>query len=285
MPSRDYYKTLQVDSEAEPEVIAAAYRRLSLKYHPDTNKAANATARMQEINEAYEVLKEPAHRARYDSERSARTASAEQETRGTWRAQAEPERWHEEKKRAETENPTEERRRTDYEWLRRKWAEIVRRRAAEGAEWTIQTFRAAPRGARVVKALSRQQVYGGDSFQEHTVPGGCWLDLAFEWITQDEVVAETTWPFLRVSVTVDGESIDNPRKQWKGPDRVVWRCPDQTRCGYVMTDALYIPPLPLGDHMIIWTIGFARDLDDGWNTYRQGTRLVVTSLLHVGKAG
>src|SRR5512136_2511657 len=71
--TRDYYKVLQVDREADPEVIAAAYRRLSLKYHPDTNRAGDATLRMQEINEAYEVLKDPAKRARYDLEREAQT--------------------------------------------------------------------------------------------------------------------------------------------------------------------------------------------------------------------
>ena len=35
-PTVDPYKTLQVDPEAEEEVIAAAYRRLARKYHPDT---------------------------------------------------------------------------------------------------------------------------------------------------------------------------------------------------------------------------------------------------------
>jgi curved DNA-binding protein CbpA len=63
---KNYYQILQVDPSAEPEVINAAYKRLSIKYHPDTNRSDNANQRMQEINEAYQVLKDPTRRAHYD---------------------------------------------------------------------------------------------------------------------------------------------------------------------------------------------------------------------------
>jgi curved DNA-binding protein CbpA len=66
---KNYYKVLQVDPLAEPEVITAAYKRLSIKYHPDSNPARGATERMQEINEAYQVLKDPAKRRQYDLSR------------------------------------------------------------------------------------------------------------------------------------------------------------------------------------------------------------------------
>ena len=65
--SKNYYETLQVDPAAEQEVIEAAYRRLARKYHPDTNKSPNAKTMMQEFNEAYAVLRDPATRAVYDS--------------------------------------------------------------------------------------------------------------------------------------------------------------------------------------------------------------------------
>jgi curved DNA-binding protein CbpA len=65
--SKTYYQVLQVDPSAEPEVIAAAYKRLALKYHPDTNHAPEAKARMQALNAAYAVLSVPAERARYDA--------------------------------------------------------------------------------------------------------------------------------------------------------------------------------------------------------------------------
>ena len=65
----DPYKTLQVDTEAEEEVIAAAYRRLALKYHPDT-AGPEASPRMAAINAAWEILGDPVRRAMFDRERA-----------------------------------------------------------------------------------------------------------------------------------------------------------------------------------------------------------------------
>ncbi len=63
---KDYYAILQVHPLAEPEVIEAAYRRLSRKYHPDVSGQADAGRRMREMNEAFEVLSDPARRRAYD---------------------------------------------------------------------------------------------------------------------------------------------------------------------------------------------------------------------------
>ena len=79
-PAKNYYKILQVDPSAEAEVIAAAYKRLSIKYHPDTNRSPDANRRMQEINEAFDVLKDPARRRQYDLNRR---PSAHNETQYT----------------------------------------------------------------------------------------------------------------------------------------------------------------------------------------------------------
>jgi hypothetical protein len=75
---KDYYAILQVHPRAEPEVIEAAYRRLSRKYHPDVSGEADAGQRMREFNEAFEVLSDPARRRAYDRHRSfeGRPASA-----------------------------------------------------------------------------------------------------------------------------------------------------------------------------------------------------------------
>jgi len=62
----NYYKILQVSEEADPEVIEAAYKRLSIKHHPDKNKSPLAEARMKELNEAYSVLRNPSTRHEYD---------------------------------------------------------------------------------------------------------------------------------------------------------------------------------------------------------------------------
>ena len=65
------YKVLQVDSEAEDEVIQAAYRRLARKYHPDLATSPDADDRMAAINAAWELIGEPAKRAAYDRGRAA----------------------------------------------------------------------------------------------------------------------------------------------------------------------------------------------------------------------
>jgi len=64
--SQDYYATLQVARDAEPEVIEKAYRALALKYHPDTSSAAGSGRRMRLLNDAYAVLGDPVRRQRYD---------------------------------------------------------------------------------------------------------------------------------------------------------------------------------------------------------------------------
>ena len=76
MTQPDPYKILQVDPEAEDEVIAAAYRRLARKYHPDTATGAEAVGRMEAINAAWEVLGNPKRRAAHDRQRALEAALA-----------------------------------------------------------------------------------------------------------------------------------------------------------------------------------------------------------------
>ncbi len=63
----DYYTLLRIPRNADQEDIKKAYRRVALKYHPDRNAGSGeAEERFKEVTEAYEVLKDPAKRARYD---------------------------------------------------------------------------------------------------------------------------------------------------------------------------------------------------------------------------
>ncbi|MDR7533331.1 MAG: molecular chaperone DnaJ [Armatimonadota bacterium] len=66
MPSRDLYAVLGVDRNATQEEIKQAFRRLAREYHPDVNKSAGAEERFKEINEAYQILGDPAKRQQYD---------------------------------------------------------------------------------------------------------------------------------------------------------------------------------------------------------------------------
>lgn len=64
---KDYYAVLGVDRKASEADIRKAFRRLAKEWHPDVNKKTGANERYREINEAYEVLKDPEKRAKYDA--------------------------------------------------------------------------------------------------------------------------------------------------------------------------------------------------------------------------
>ena len=66
MQFKDYYDTLGVSRGAPAEEIKRAYRKLARKYHPDVSKEKNAEAKFKDLQEAYEVLKDPDKRASYD---------------------------------------------------------------------------------------------------------------------------------------------------------------------------------------------------------------------------
>jgi curved DNA-binding protein CbpA len=66
--TKDYYGILGVLPDVEAEVIRAVYLALAKKYHPDRGGGKAGEEQMKEINEAYEVLIDPAKRKQYDSE-------------------------------------------------------------------------------------------------------------------------------------------------------------------------------------------------------------------------
>ncbi|TVY38855.1 Chaperone protein DnaJ [Lachnellula occidentalis] len=64
----DYYQALEVEKDADNEAITASYRRLARVHHPDKDRENPlATAKFQQIQEAYETLSDPAKRSRHDT--------------------------------------------------------------------------------------------------------------------------------------------------------------------------------------------------------------------------
>lgn len=66
MEYKDYYATLGINKKASQEDVKKAYRRLARKYHPDVSKEKNAEEQFKNVQEAYEVLKDPEKRSAYD---------------------------------------------------------------------------------------------------------------------------------------------------------------------------------------------------------------------------
>jgi len=65
---RDYYEVLGLKKGASDDEIKKAYKKLARKYHPDLNRDDPKTAeeKFKEVNEAYDVLKDPKKKATYD---------------------------------------------------------------------------------------------------------------------------------------------------------------------------------------------------------------------------
>lgn len=64
MAKRDYYEILGLKKDASDDEIKKAFRRKAIEFHPD--KEGGDETKFKEINEAYEVLKDPSKRQRYD---------------------------------------------------------------------------------------------------------------------------------------------------------------------------------------------------------------------------
>ena len=67
MSKRDYYDVLGVSKDSSEREVSKAYRKLAVKFHPDSNQGdEEANAKFKEAAEAYEVLSDSDKRARYD---------------------------------------------------------------------------------------------------------------------------------------------------------------------------------------------------------------------------
>lgn len=65
----NYYALLNVNIDADPKSIKIAYRKKAMEFHPDRNKSIDAEDMFKLVNRAYEILRDPKLKKRYDLER------------------------------------------------------------------------------------------------------------------------------------------------------------------------------------------------------------------------
>ena len=81
---KDYYQVLGIAPSASYQEVKAAYRALSLKWHPDRNPNVEVTSVMQDINEAYSILGNEERRKRYDREYSKFRSETKEKQQQSW---------------------------------------------------------------------------------------------------------------------------------------------------------------------------------------------------------
>ncbi len=75
---KNYYEILEVDKNASYEIIEKAYKTLAKKYHPDLQNSDKSQNKMQQINEAYEILSNDFKRREYDEKLQKQNVSIEE---------------------------------------------------------------------------------------------------------------------------------------------------------------------------------------------------------------
>lgn len=138
----DYYSLLELQEKATQEDVKIAFREQALKWHPDQNVGTDTNKRMQEINEAYLILKDPEARARYNIEYTLfqRTQQKEQfqQQQKTPREKAKPSQQQKSNKGYSSyEYPNY----TIQDDILYKWINNARKQAVDLAKQTIEDFK------------------------------------------------------------------------------------------------------------------------------------------------
>lgn len=142
----DFYELLEINQSAPQEYIKIAYRKQCIKWHPDKNPNVDTTQRMQDINEAYLILKDKEARARYDQE-YLKFKSYQNYSEKTYPNYSHEETTSEQDATSHKEKPYKY---SDYkvsDEILEKWMANARNQAKKMAEDAIDEFRGATKEA------------------------------------------------------------------------------------------------------------------------------------------
>lgn len=144
---KDYYILLDISQNATNEEIKKAFREQAIKWHPDRNKGSDTTLRMQEVNEAYLILKDNEARARYDIEFNKFKQYQEQKKHSQKEQQKEQQK--SEKQEGQQQDRKQQQSKREYECrdykveddILAKWMENAKKQAIELAIQAIKDFK------------------------------------------------------------------------------------------------------------------------------------------------
>ena len=139
----DYYAILEISFNATQLEVKAAYKKQALKWHPDRNIGLDTTLRMQQINEAHLILKDPEGRERYDKEyrrykeHQRQTYNYQQQQRQKEKQQEKAEDTRQKQRRPFTET-FEDNTYEVFDETLNKWMSNARKQAVNLAKQTIE---------------------------------------------------------------------------------------------------------------------------------------------------
>lgn len=139
---KDYYAILEVEENVSQQELKSAFKKQAIKWHPDKNQGVDTTIRMQEINEAYIILKDNEARQRYNIEYQRYKEYKRRKAQAS-EAERQKQREYEQQKQSQKENRTYEQANENADYkvdddVLRKWMENAKRQAMDLAKQTIE---------------------------------------------------------------------------------------------------------------------------------------------------
>jgi hypothetical protein len=146
----------------------------------------------------------------------------------------------------------------------------------------VSVYHEAPAGVKVLKAFSLEEALcQGKTEQSHILPNDAWVFLGIIGFYRSVEKAEAAWPILQIEIWLDGKPVAAPKDYTTGPYSFSILCANRKLDGFIVETSIFVPPLPVGMHEVVWKLKAESDIDDGWDFIPAGVSWKVSSNLSV----